>query len=313
MKVIEFGSGAPLVLVPGIQGRWEYMRPAIDTLAGFFRVLTFPLCGEPDSGCRLDASHGLDNYSNQIVSALDTANIEQAAICGVSFGGLVALRFAARHPDRTGVLVLASTPAPVWRLRRRHQVYARAPWLFGPIFLVESPWRLRAEIAAALPDRRHRWTFRRGVLATLAKAPLSLARMAARARLIDGIDMRHDCEAVVAPTLVITGEHPLDYVVPATGSSAYARLIRNATPAVLERTGHLGSITRPDAFAALVHEFVRRKTEPGADLQATQAGADAEETETEADRGNGEGGRQSKRYYAEKRRNGDERRHKHVC
>ncbi len=321
MKIVEFGSGEPLVLVPGIQGRWEYMRPAIDTLARRFRVLTFPLCGEPDSGCRLDPAQGLDNYSNQLVSALDTAKIERAAICGVSFGGLVALRFAARHPDRTKVLVLASTPAPVWRLRRRHQVYARAPWLFGPIFLAESPWRLRAEIAAALPDRRHRWTFRRGVLETFAKAPVSLARMAARARLIDGIDMRRECEAVAAPTLVITGEHPLDHVVPATGSSAYARLIPNATAAVLERTGHLGSITRPDAFAALVHEFVKRRTETDAAAEETETEADGPNgnrgerggSGAESERGNGNGGRRRERYNTEEQRNGDERRPKHAC
>jgi hypothetical protein len=40
----------------------------------------------------------------------------------------------------------------VWRLRRRHEIYSRVPWLFGPLFLAESPWRLRAELAAALPD-----------------------------------------------------------------------------------------------------------------------------------------------------------------
>ena len=28
------GAGPPLVLVPGIQGRWEWMAPAVDALAG---------------------------------------------------------------------------------------------------------------------------------------------------------------------------------------------------------------------------------------------------------------------------------------
>ncbi len=41
--VFEFGQGPPLVLIPGIQGRWEYLRPAIDALSRTFRVLTFPL------------------------------------------------------------------------------------------------------------------------------------------------------------------------------------------------------------------------------------------------------------------------------
>jgi pimeloyl-ACP methyl ester carboxylesterase len=190
------------------------------------------------------------------LSLLDAKNIERATICGVSFGGLVALRFGAVNGDRVRALVLASTPAPVWHLRRRHQIYARAPWIFGPVFLVESPWRVRAEIAAALPDRRDRWTFRRMVLRVFAKAPVSVARMAARARLIDGIDMRGDCAGITAPTLIVTGEHPLDHVVPADGSSMYAQCIANARVTVLERTGHLGSITRPDAFAAIIRDFV---------------------------------------------------------
>jgi hypothetical protein len=33
--VIDVGHGPPLVLVPGIQGRWEYLRPAIEALARF--------------------------------------------------------------------------------------------------------------------------------------------------------------------------------------------------------------------------------------------------------------------------------------
>src|SRR5438874_403911 len=150
MYVIEHGQGSPLVLVPGIQGRWEYMRPAIEALAASFRVITFPLCGEPDSKRDVDPAMGLDNYAAQILTVLDASGIERATICGVSFGGLVALRFGACHRDRVAALVLASTPAPVWRLRRRHQVYVRVPWMFGPVFLAEAPWRLRAEIRAAM-------------------------------------------------------------------------------------------------------------------------------------------------------------------
>jgi pimeloyl-ACP methyl ester carboxylesterase len=272
MDVIEQGSGDPLVLIPGIQGRWEYMRPAMDALAASFRVITFPLCGEPDSRRDVDPAKGLDNYASQVLAALDARELGRAAICGVSFGGLVALRFAACHRDRVAALVLASTPAPVWRLRRRHQFYTRAPWIFGPVFLAETPWRLRAEIRAAMPDRRRRWTFRRTVLKTFAAAPVSVARIAERARLIDGIDMRRECAAVTAPTLIITGEQPLDHVVPAGGSTAYAGLIRNARTAVLERTGHLGAITRPDGFAVLVREFIREVTKVDVTTSSEESG-----------------------------------------
>jgi len=40
------------------------------------------------------------------------------------------------------------------------------------------------------------------------------------------------------------------------GSSEYVRRIANARGVVLERTGHLGSITRPEAFTDVVREFI---------------------------------------------------------
>ena len=59
-----------------------------------------------------------------------------------------------------------------------------------------------------------------------------------------------------SPTLVLTGEAHLDHVVPVEGSAVYQRLIPDARTAVLRQTGHLGSITRPHEFAAIVRNFV---------------------------------------------------------
>ena len=256
MFICDRGCGAPLVLIPGIKGRWEYLRPAVEALAQSFRVLTFPLCGERTCGVGFDPVLGLDNYVAQVVAILDAQRIDSAAICGVSFGGLAAVRFAAKHPERTAALILASTPGPTWHLRKRHQIYARLPWIFGLLFLVESPFRLRRELAAAFPRRGDRRRFGRQQLRTLFSAPLSLSRMTERARLVSTIDLVDDCRRVGAPTLVVTGERDLDLVVPVDGSSEYARLISGARRAVLERTGHLGSITRPDAFSRLVADFL---------------------------------------------------------
>jgi 3-oxoadipate enol-lactonase len=235
----------PLVFIPGIQGRWEYNRGTVDALSAYFQVLTFSLRGRT-----------MEDYASQVSRTLDEHQVERAVICGVSFGGLVALRFAAAFPERTTALVMVSTPAPGWHLRPRHQLYARLPWIFGPLFLAETPWRLRAEMAAALPDWRARWAFRRAALRTFISAPVPLSAMAARARLIERLDMRADCARVAAPTLVVTGEAHLDHVVPAEGSTEYVKLIKGARAAILERTGHTGTMTRPDAFAEMVHRFI---------------------------------------------------------
>ena len=256
MQIIDCGTGAPIVLIPGIQGRWEYMRPAIDALAESFRVITFPLCGERGSRRRLNPTRGLDDFVDQVEAVLDSRDLARATICGVSFGGLVALTFAARRPDRTSALVLVSPPGPTFHLRPRHRVYVRLPRLLGPIFLAEMPRRLRAEIALAIPDRAERRRFVLGQIATFARAPFSFSRMAARARLIGLHDLSADCARILAPTLVVSGEASLDHVVSAEGTSEYLRLIRHARAARLEQTGHIGYITRPREFAATVREFL---------------------------------------------------------
>jgi pimeloyl-ACP methyl ester carboxylesterase len=267
MNIVDRGSGPPLVLIPGLQGRWEYMRPAVDALSSCFRVLTFSLDGDrptkrfpastlADRKADTAGTDGLDAYADQVAAALAEKGIERATICGVSFGGLVAVRFATRYPAQCQVLVLASTPRPALRLRRRHQVYVRAPWIFGPVFLAESPFRLRPEILAAIPDRRARRQFTLQGIRTLLSARVSLRQMAARAQLITGIDVGAECERITAPTLVVTGEPGLDHVVPVEGSNEYTRRIPNARSVVLERTGHLGSVTRPDAFCEVIRAFV---------------------------------------------------------
>ena len=260
MKLIDRGNGPALVLIPGLQGRWEYMRPAVDVLSASFRVLTFPLDDADVSRDRIGQGNGsgLDRYAEYVDSLMSHASVERATICGVSFGGLIAVRFAARFPARCEALILASTPRPVLRLRPRHQVYLRAPWIFGPIFIAETPWRLRSEIRAAIPDTKERRRFSLRSLRTALGAPVSVSRMAERARMITTEDVTPDCARITAPTLIVTGESHLDHVVPVEGSSEYLRLIPDSRAAVLVRTGHLGTITRPDAFAAIVRGFIER-------------------------------------------------------
>jgi pimeloyl-ACP methyl ester carboxylesterase len=263
MHIIDRGSGIPIVLVPGVQGRWEFFAPAIDELARSFRVITFSLCGE--LGCpRIDPARGIASFTDQIAAALDSRSIERAIICGISFGGVAALSFAAQHPERTSALVLASTPGPGWHLKERHRLYARYPWLFAPVFLAETPRRMLREIARAIPGGRNRLRFVVWQLATIARAPVMLGRMAKRAELIATVDVACEAARISAPTLVVSGEPDLDHVVAVDTTSAYAKLIPTARAVTLERTGHIGSVTRPDRFAAIIREFVLRRQDHAA-------------------------------------------------
>jgi 3-oxoadipate enol-lactonase len=251
-QIVERGAGAPLVLIPGIQGRWEYSRALVDALAPFCRVITFSLGDERVSG----AVPQIDVFADQAARAIDRLGIERAAVAGVSFGGLVALRFAATRADRTSALVMLSAPGPQWRLRPRHEWYSRLPWVFGPVFLAEAPFRLRQEVMAALPEWPARLRYLSAQLKTFASARVSVSRMAARARLITSYDRVADCARVTAPSLIVQGDESLDHVTGSGGTAEYARLIRGARLVRMPHTGHLGSVTQPERCADLIRRFL---------------------------------------------------------
>ena len=249
MTIVDRGQGSPIVVVPSLQGRWEYLTPAIDALARSHRVITFSL----------GKARSLDSFVNQVEAVLDNRGLERAAILGISFGGRVALRYAATRPERTSVLVMVSVPGPRFRLKRSHRVYARYPRVFAPLFFAAMPSRVWTEVLAAIPDSRARRRFVRTQMRTFLRAPLSPSQMGARALLIDGIDTAADCARVTAPTLIVSGEPRLDFVVPSSGTVEYERLIPGARTATLKGTGHLGSITKPEAFATLVSDFLEER------------------------------------------------------
>jgi pimeloyl-ACP methyl ester carboxylesterase len=258
--MIDRGSGVPVVLIPGIQGRWEWMKPGIDALAAACRVITFSLADEPTCRGRFDQDAGFDCYVEQVREALDIARLERATICGVSYGGLIAAAFAARHPERTEALVLVSALPPSWKPDARVRFYLRAPRLLTPLFMLAS-LRMYREIASAHPGlrsgtreaMRHGWN----VLTHM----FSPSRMARRVHLLARANLGGIAPPNV-PTLVITGDRALDRVVPVSVTHEYLRWLPNARTVTVERTGHLGFITRPDVFSDLVGPFAAGTGEP---------------------------------------------------
>ena len=253
--VFVLGEGPPLVLVPGVQGRWEWMRPAVDALSRWFTVITFSLAGERDTARRVPAEGCFDGHVEQLEAAMDSAGATGAVLCGVSYGGLVALRTAAVRPARVEKLVLVATPAPTWRLDARLQRYSTSPRASAPAFVLGAPRRLWREIGIALPSPIARSRAMVGYLASICRHPASPVRMARRLRCIAGQDFVADARAVRAPTLVLTGEPELDRVVPVRGTRQYLDLIPNAVGRTLERTGHIGLVTRSETFAEEIRMF----------------------------------------------------------
>jgi pimeloyl-ACP methyl ester carboxylesterase len=243
----------PLVLIPGIQGRWEWMQPAIDELAREWRVIPCSLPGEPGAGSGSNGS--FDSFVDYVDGVLDAAAVDRAIICGVSFGGLIALRYAARRPRRTEALILVSTPGPRWTLPPRLERYTKWPTLSSPLFFAGAFGRFWPELRVTYPDARARLRFCAAAVSRVLAAPAVPSRMGRRARLAAQESFESDCALVKAPTLVVTGERDLDRVVIYDGTMEYVSRIEGARAQVLENTGHLGIISAPDRFAAIVSRF----------------------------------------------------------
>jgi pimeloyl-ACP methyl ester carboxylesterase len=256
--MLDIGNGPVVVLVPGIQGRWEWMGPAVTALARRCRVLTFSLCGEPGSDCA--ATGGFERYVEQIDAAIERAHVGQVTICGVSFGGFISLHYAALRRDRVRGLALVSTPSPTWRPNCRLERYLAAPRLMSPLFVAGAPFRLWPEVSAAVPGWGARLRFAFEHTARVVAAPIAPTLMAERMRLARDVPFESDCGLIDVPTLVVTGESDLDRVVPTTSTREYLSLIPSATEATIEDTGHIGLVTRPDAFAKLIADFAERTT-----------------------------------------------------
>ena len=255
--MIDVGAGTPLVLIPGIQGRWEWMEPSVEALAREYRVITASLPGEPGTPMPFGADADFDVFVRYLDTVLDTSAVSSAILCGISFGGLIALRYAARRGNRVRGLILVSTPAPDWRLRGHQRRYAQWPVLTSPLFAAGAMRRGWREVRAMYPTPRARLRACARAGWRVATAPAMPRRMSLRARLAERQNFEADCQCVKAPTLVVTGERDLDRVVPCDDTLRYLDLIPGSSFQRFEHTGHLGTVLAPDRFAAIVSRFSR--------------------------------------------------------
>jgi pimeloyl-ACP methyl ester carboxylesterase len=254
--VFDQGHGTPLIVIPGVQGRWEWMKPTLDELGKRCRALSYTLCGDIGSGMKFDPTLGFNNFVRQLDELFERTGIERAALCGVSYGGFIALRYAAVHPERVSSLVFVSAPAPGWIPNERQQRYLKRPWQSAPAFVAGAPLRLWPEIRAAYDTPRERLSFCVRHAARVVAAPIVPQRMAARVTLQQQLDFVPDCARVKAPTLIVTGEDGLDQVVPAEVTRRYRQLIPGAHYVQMKRSGHIGMLTHPAQFADIVSGFI---------------------------------------------------------
>ena len=86
--MMDEGTGPPVIVIPGIQGRWEWMMPALRELRRSCRAISYSLCGDRGSGVDRDPALGFENYMRQLDAVFEKTGVSRAALCGVSLRGL---------------------------------------------------------------------------------------------------------------------------------------------------------------------------------------------------------------------------------
>ncbi len=244
----EWGDGPPLVLVPGLAGGFELLGPLARILSSHFRVISYQLRGEDDCFA-LRRRFGVSDLVEDLAEFLDWHCLERPALFGVSFGGVLALEFAARFPHRLQALGVQGVGARFergWLQRVASMVLARYPLppdnpfinqffnlLFGsrqqpgPLFqfVTQQCWRTDQSV------------------------------MAYRFRLVEQYDIDGRLQRIQVPTLILSGDR--DLLVSERSLNDLSEGIREAEVVRLTGCGHLAFVTQPYRVAEEVQRFLQ--------------------------------------------------------
>jgi 2-hydroxy-6-oxonona-2,4-dienedioate hydrolase len=106
LRVVELGSGPPVLFIPGTAGTGPYWGSLVRSLTGV-RCL---MLDRPGWGLSTPLDYTSVEYGTAVADLLrgllDTLEIEKADVVGASIGDLWALRLASRHPSRVGRIAL---------------------------------------------------------------------------------------------------------------------------------------------------------------------------------------------------------------
>lgn len=108
VRVQEVGQGPAVVLLHGTSNSGASWAPLVARLDGFrCVVLDRPGCGLSEPlVTRFDDLERLGTFADTLViDLLDAMRLDDAHLVATSFGGYIALRTAAAHPDRIGRMV----------------------------------------------------------------------------------------------------------------------------------------------------------------------------------------------------------------
>jgi pimeloyl-ACP methyl ester carboxylesterase len=237
---VEGPAGAPpIVFVHGAMMARSVWRPQIDALSVRYRCISVDL---PGHGTQRGRTFTLDDAVDVVVRAIDADAGGRAVVVGLSLGGYTSVLAAGRHPDRVrGLVIAGSTREPAGVSRLAFQLYG---W-----FLRLTPERAVSQVAQAWFRQRYGREKGTAIVAGghFARGGGNAVLGLARGR------YREPLKSYGGPILVINGELDLVFRI---GQDRFLDGVPKVTRRTIRRAGHLSNVDQPEAFTALVEEFV---------------------------------------------------------
>ena len=271
----EIGQGRPIfILHGGPDFDHSYLLPDMDRLSGDFRLIYYDQRGRGKSAGNVQPEDV--TIKSEIEDLEDLRNyfqLESVAVLGHSWGGVLAMEYAIRHPDRVSHLILMNTaPAShddyaLFRqeflkklgddAEKRQALSSSAVYAEGDPDTVAAYYRIQYGATVRRPDDLVK------VIASLRASFTNesiLKSWAIEDRLMDETWQLSDYNLLPAltrlriPTLVIHGDY--DFV-PVECSVHIAEAIPGARLVVLKDTGHFSYLESPNEVRKAIVDFFR--------------------------------------------------------
>jgi 3-oxoadipate enol-lactonase len=247
------GDGPPVLLVHAGIADSRMWGPLRDRLVGAgYAVVT---CDLPGFG-RSPLPPGTISPAAELVALLDAIGVDQAAVVGASFGGLVALTLALRAPDRVRALALLGAAVDEFE-PSAELAAARAA--------EEAAWDA-GDLDAAAEENIRTWVTRGGRAADPAVVELVRAMQRDAFALQEGVDAELEesdppvarrLGEIAVPALVAVGEDDIEDF--HRIAARLANELPGAGPVVtIPGAAHLPALERPDETAQALLDFLGR-------------------------------------------------------
>lgn len=246
-------TGETIAFSHGLLWGTELFAAQIEALRGRYRCIAWDHRGQGQSASDLNRECiGMELVWQDAVAVLEKLGTGPVHFCGLSMGGFVGMRMAARRPDLVRSLMLLETssdPEPVENLKK-YRLLISVVKLFGPRVV-------RGQVAPIMLGRTILTDASRRVERDRYTALMSRRRDGWRAvnGVIDRAGVHDELARITARTLIVVGDE--DVATPLPRSERIAKAIAGARLVQIPRAGHSSPVEEPAAVTAAIESFLR--------------------------------------------------------